>query len=66
MCKEDDSNLPPRTPKGLPPPGEKPMKPEDTLATPNHKSKLTSDPNVIQNKEKFEDAPLSDITDSQN
>lgn len=65
MCKEDDSNLPPRTPKGLPPPGDKNIKPEDNVTSPAHQTKLTQQPNTIQNKEKLEDAPLSDMTDSQ-
>lgn len=65
MCKEEDSNLPPRTPKGLPPPAEKPLRPEDTLQIPSHQTKITSKPNDIANKEKFEDEPLSDITQSE-
>ena len=45
MCKEADDNLPPRTPKGLPPPGEKPLPPEDTaIKVPAHTTNLSQKP----------------------
>ena len=64
MCKEQDEVLPPRTPKGLPPPAEKPIKPEDVIPQPVHTSTLAAQPNPLEGVKQFEDVPLSDITDS--
>ena len=64
MCKEEDEVLPPRTPKGLPEPPEKPLKPDDVIPQPVHASSLSSQPNPLEGATKFQDVPLSDITDS--
>ena len=64
MCKEADENLPPRQPKGLPPPGEKPLPPEETaLKVPPHQTNLSQQP-TIKADQPLEAMELSEISQS--
>ena len=62
MCKEDDSQLPPRNVKGLPPPGEKVPQPDSSaVAVPMHGTKLSE---KALPEGPLADQSLSEISDS--
>lgn len=64
MCKDADQDAAPRIPKNLPPPGEKPTKPEGNVEPPKHQTKLSSEPNVLEGKTAFSDVALSEVSES--
>lgn len=65
MCKDSDQDIPPRTPKNLPPAAEKPVRPEGNVEPPKHETKFsTNEEYALQGKEKFSDVALSDVTES--
>lgn len=61
MCKETDE-LPPRTPKGFPPPGQKPVKPAGNIEPPQHYTALSREEDPLQGKTQFSDITMSDLS----
>ena len=62
MCKEDDTPLPPRNVKGLPPPGEKVPQPDSSaVSVPKHGTQLSEKPLP---EGPLADQALSEISDS--
>ena len=61
MCVETDYNGP-RTPSGLPLPGDKPVKPAGNVEPPQHFTALSREKNPLQGKTEFSDLTMSDLS----